>query len=391
MSTFAITANPTPFGVFDLETDFITDSDKMIVFVKRKLGDDILSVELTKKQIWANFEEACFEYSSILNQYQAKSQLVNWLGYATGTLSGSENLYPRESLEFLTRFAEPYASEADVGGSYNQISGSIPLEAGRQDYDIYNELVDTSGTPIVSSSLNTMRGKMRISEVFHFSPQAAYRFFDTTSAINYLNNEFSFESFTPETIVYILPVFEDVLRAGMLDLSSRVRRSNYSYKVIGTKIRIYPTPTKVTSPMARLFIRVKFMQDPLRPSYADGSIYGVSNLSNIPFGNLQYNRINSIGRQWIRQYTLALSMETLGLIRSKMGTLPVPGGNVTLNGPDLVSKGREDKKEFVTKLKEMLDTMTYDKIIEQQAARSENLSKQLKFIPPPNGKAIFLG
>ena len=235
MSTFAITANPTPFGVFDLETDFITDSDKMIVFVKRKLGDDILSVELTKKQIWANFEEACFEYSSILNQYQAKSQLVNWLGYSTGTLSGSENLYPRESLEFLTRFAEPYASEADVGGSYNQISGSIPLEAGRQDYDIYNELVDASGTPIVSSSLNTMRGKMRIGEVFHFSPQAAYRFFDTTSAINYLNNAFSFESFTPETIFYVLPVFEDVLRAGMLDLSSRVRRSNYSYKIIGTK------------------------------------------------------------------------------------------------------------------------------------------------------------
>ena len=391
MSTFATTANPTPFGVFDLETDFIGEADKMIVFVKRKLGDDVLSVELTKKQIWANFEEACFEYGSILNQYQAKSQLVNWLGYATGTLSGSENLYPRESLEFLTRFAEPYASEADVGGSYNQISGSIPLELGRQDYDIYDELVDGSGTKIVSSSLNTMGGKMRISEVFHFSPQAAYRFFDTTSAINYLNNAFSFESFTPETIFYVLPVFEDILRAGQLDLSNRVRRSNYSYKVIGTKIRIYPMPSQNTSPMPRLFIRVKFMQDPLRPAFSDRSIYGVSNLSNIPFGNLQFNRINSIGRQWIRQYTLALSMETLGLIRSKMGTLPVPGGNVTLNGADLVSKGREDKKDFITKLKEMLDTMTYDKLIEQQATRSENLSKQLKFIPPPNGKAIFTG
>lgn len=391
MSTFATTANPTPFGVFDLETDFIAEADKMIVFVKRKLGDDVLSVELTKKQIWANFEEACFEYGSILNQYQAKSQLVNWLGYATGTLSGSENLYPRESLEFLTRFAEPYASEADVGGSYNQISGSIPLELGRQDYDIYDELVDGNGTKIVSSSLNTMGGKMRISEVFHFSPQAAYRFFDTTSAINYLNNAFSFESFTPETIFYVLPVFEDILRAGQLDLSNRVRRSNYSYKVIGTKIRIYPMPSQNTSPMPRLFIRVKFMQDPLHPAFSDRSIYGVSNLSNIPFGNLQFNRINSIGRQWIRQYTLALSMETLGLIRSKMGTLPVPGGNVTLNGADLVSKGREDKKEFITKLKEMLDTMTYDKLIEQQATRSENLSKQLKFIPPPNGKAIFTG
>jgi len=391
MSTFATTANPTPFGVFDLESDFITEADKMIVFVKRRLGNDILSVELTKKQIWANFEEACFEYGSILNQYQAKSQLVNWLGYATGTLSGSEQLYPRESLEFLTRFAEPYASEADVGGAYNQISGSIPLEVGRQDYDIYTELVDSTNTPVINSALNTMGGKMRISEVFHFSPQAAYRFFDTTSAINYLNNAFSFESFTPETIFYVLPVFEDILRAGQLDLSNRVRRSNYSYKIIGTKIRIYPLPTQNTFPMPRLFIRVKFMQDPLNPAFSDRSIYGVSNLSNIPFGNLQFNRINSIGRQWIRQYTLALSMETLGYIRSKMGTLPVPGGNVTLNGSDLVSKGREDRKEFITKLKEMLDTMTYDKLIEQQATRSENLSKQLKFIPPPNGKAIFTG
>lgn len=391
MSTFATTLNPTPFGVFDLETDFASEADKMIVFVKRRLGDDILSVELTKKQIWANFEEACFEYGSILNQYQAKSQLVNWLGYATGTLTGAEQMYPRESLEFLTRFAEPYASEADVGGSYNQISGSIQLEAGRQDYDIYTELLDSNSTPIISSSLNTMGGKMRISEVFHFSPQAAYRFFDTTSAINYLNNAFSFESFTPETIFYVLPVFEDILRAGQLDLSNRVRRSNYSYKVIGTKIRIYPMPTKITNPMPRLFIRAKFMQDPLNPAFSDKSIYGVSNLSNIPFGNLQFNRINSIGRQWIRQYTLALSMETLGYIRSKMGTLPVPGGNVTLNGADLVSKGREDRKEFIAKLKEMLDTMTYDKLIEQQASRSENLSKQLKFIPPPNGKAIFTG
>ena len=391
MSTFATTANPTPFGVFDLESDFIAEADKMIVFVKRRLGDDILSVELTKKQIWANFEESCFEYGSILNQYQAKSQLVNWLGYATGTLSGAENLYPRESLEFLARFAEPYASEADVGGSYNQISGSIQLEAGPQDSDIYTELVDANSNPIVSSSLNTMGGKMRISEVFHFSPQAAYRFFDTTSAINYLNNAFSFESFTPETIFYVLPVFEDILRAGQLDLSNRVRRSNYSYKIIGTKVRIYPMPTQVTSPMPRLFMRVKFMQDPLNPAFSDKSLHGVSNLSNIPFGNLQFNRINSIGRQWIRQYTLALCMESLGYIRSKMGTLPVPGGNVTLNGADLVSKGREDRKEFITKLKEMLDTMTYDKLIEQQATRSENLSKQLKFIPPPNGKAIFMG
>jgi hypothetical protein len=39
----------------------------------------------------------------------------------------------------------------------------------------------------------------------------------------------------------------------------------------------------------------------------------------------------------------------------------------------------------------MLDSMTYDKLIETQALRAENMQKQLKFIPIPNGKAVFMG
>ena len=243
MPTFANTTNPTPFGVFDDDTEFQSDADKMVTFVKRKLGDDILSVELTKKQIFACFEESFFTYGQIVNEYQARSQISTFLGTATGSLSGSEQRYPRETLEFLARQAEPYAEEAGIGGAYNTISGSIALEKGRQDYDIYTELKDASGELVYSSSLNSLNGRMKIQEVFHFNPQAAYRFFDTTSAINYLNNEFSFESFTPETIFYVLPVFEDILRAGQMDVSHRVRRSNFSYKIIGTKIRIFPTPT----------------------------------------------------------------------------------------------------------------------------------------------------
>ena len=102
VATFDNTTNATPFGVFDDESSFKTDADKLVVYVKRKLGDDVLSVELTKKQIWANFEEAVFEYSSILNQYQAKSQMLDFLGYTTGsTMSGSEGKYPRMNLEYL--------------------------------------------------------------------------------------------------------------------------------------------------------------------------------------------------------------------------------------------------------------------------------------------------
>ena len=393
MATFSNTGNPTPFGIFDTDTEFKTEADQIVTFVKRKLGDDILSVELTKKQIWATFEESALEFSSLLNQYQAKSQLVQFLGMpttgSTGAMSGSEGKYPRENLDFLTRFAEPYAAEAGVGGSYNMISGSIALEANRQDYDIYTEL-KSGGSLVFSSSLNPLRTKLQISEVFHFSPQAAYRFFDTTSAINYLNNEFSFESFTPETIFYVLPVFEDILRAGQLDISNRVRRSNYSYKVIGTKIRIYPMPTTDSNPKF-LFIRIKFFSDPLNPAYQDDTIRGVSNISDIPFGVLEYSNVNSIGKQWIRQYSLALCMELLGQVRSKFGSIPIPGADLTLNGTALVTQGREDKDKLKTQLKEMLETMTYDKLMETAAARAESINKQLKFVPMPNGWSIFMG
>lgn len=393
MATFANTTNPTPFGFFDNESQFQTEADNIVTFIKRKLGDDVLSVELTKKQIWATLEESALEFGAILNQYQAKSQMVQFLGMpitgSDGAMSGSEGKYPRENLDFLTRVAEPYAFEAGTGGSYNMMSGSIQLTGSQQDYDIYADLKDGNGNLIFPSDSNPLRTKLQINEVFHFSPQAAYRFFDTTSAINYLNNEFSFESFTPETIFYVLPVFEDILRAGQLDISNRVRRSNYSYKIIGTKIRMYPMPTADTA--QKLFLRVKFFSDPLNPAYQDDTILGVSNLSDIPFGNLEYTNINSIGRQWIRQYSLALSKELLGLIRSKFSSIPIPGSDLTLNGSALETAGKESKTNLQTQLREMLETMTYDKLQETAATRAEMVNKQLRYIPMTNGWAIFMG
>jgi hypothetical protein len=390
MSSFSNTFRPTPFGFFDEDQDFIREADSMVTFVKRKLGDDILSVELTKKQIWACFEESFLEYGRIVLEAHGKSQLTNLLGIPTGSLSGAEELHPRQNLEFALRAAEPYAGEAGVGGSYQMISGSIDLKQGRQDYDIYEELKDTAGNLIVSSSLNSPRTRMKIMEVMHFSPQAAYRFFDTTSAINYLNNEFSFESFTPETVFYVLPVFEDILRAGQMDISNRVRRSNTSYQLVGGKLRIFPIPTDVSN-SKKLYIKVMFNPDPLNPHLEDGTIYGVSNLSNIPFGNLRYSKINEIGKQWVRQYGLGLSKELLGLVRSKFSSVPIPDGDLQLNGSDLISQGREDQTNLRDKMIELLDTLSYGNLLKAEAESAEAIKTVLKSVPVPMGKAIVMG
>jgi len=394
MTTFASTLNPTPFGFYDSDTEFIAEADAMVTFVKRKMGDDILSVELTKKQIWACFEESFTEFGAYINKYQTKSQLASLIGTQTGSFatgsSGKSHQLPLETLQFLMRLADPYASHAGSGGSYNSTLGYLELSGSRQDYDLYSELKDADGNVIFDNLSGSQKSKMRILDVMHFSPSAAYRFFDSTSAINYLNNEFSFESFTPETIFYVLPVFEDVLRAQMMDLSQRVRRSNYSYRIIGTELRIYPMPVAMQLPR-RLYIRVVPYMDPYNPAYDDETMYGVSNLSNVPFGNLEYSKVNSIGKNWVRQFASALCKELLGLIRSKVKNIPVPNGDVQLNGDDLISQAREDKTRLYDELKELLESLTYDQLVEREATKAENMMKQLRTIPVPLGKAIVIG
>ena len=390
MASFITTFKPTPFGFFDDDLAFQKDADSLVTFVKRKLGDDILSVELTKKQIWACFEEATLEYGTLVNEYQTRSQLSNLFGISTG--SNVEGKYAHETLDFILRLAEPYAQEAGIGGSYNTMSGSITLKAGRQDYDIYSELKDGDGNLIFSSSLNDPPTRLKIMEVFHYSPQAAYRFFDTTSAINYLNNEFAFESFTPETVFYVLPVFEDVLRGGQMDLSNRVRRSNYSFTTQGTKIRIYPSPTSdSTSTTSKLWIRVGFSNDPFNPAYGDDTIYGVSSFANIPYGILKYETFNSMGRTWIYNYAFACSKELLGLVRSKFSTIPIPGGDLQLNGSDLISQGREEQAQLREQMNSLLESLTYDKMVEGEATKAGNLQTVLKTVPIPMGKCIIIG
>jgi hypothetical protein len=192
-------------------------------------------------------------------------------------------------------------------------------------------------------------------------------------------------------VFYVLPVFEDVLRGGQMKISNQVRRSNYSYQVVGTKIRIFPKPVTIDTVNPRLWVRVGFQNDPYHPAFNDAASYGVNGIQNIPFGNLTYSKINSIGRQWTRQYTLALCKELLGLIRSKFSSVPIPGGELQLNGTDLVSQGREEKDKLRVELRELLDTLTYDKLMELEASKLDNLQKTLRAIPIPLGKAITIG
>lgn len=362
----------TPFGVFDTDTQFQADADRLVTFVTRKFGYPEMAVELSSSHIYASFEEACLEYSATVNQYQAKSVLTTLLGTATGSLSGQENRYPHLSVEYQRRLAEPYAEAAGLNGSQPLNRGSITLVAGQQRYDL-QALINPTGS-------DGRARRMIIKEIFHLSPLAAYRFFGTTSTVNYLNNQFSFESFTPETIFYLLPIWEDVLRGMQFETSNRVRRSHYSYELNNNVLSLYPFPTEANT----LFFTYYFANvDPYAPNSGtfDASVDGVANLSNVPFGNITYSKLNSLSKTWIWKMTFSLSKEILGQIRGKMSSIPIPDGDLTLNGPSLMSEAKQEQDQLRADLKGMLEETTYDKLAAKEAEIAENLNRALKSTP----------
>ena len=375
----------TPFGIFDNDAQFVGDADRVVDFVKKKLGEPVLTVHMGASQIYAAFEEACLEYSSMVNSYQAKSVLSNYLGSPTGSLTGGESQYVAKNLSFEIYTADPFAGEANLNSMQPWYTGSIQLVSGQQGYDLSSNL---RGGPGLTGTMDQAR--IRIRDLYYRSPLQANRFFGTTSGLNYLNNQFRFESFTPETLFYLLPIWEDVLRGMQFKTSNNVRRSNYSFDIHNNLLRIFPVPSSNLT----LWLTYTVDNTPIASTSGTQSSailpgYGgaVSNLSNVPFGNIMYSNINSISRHWIRRMTLAFAKEIEGQIRSKFSTIPIPNGDVTLNGPEMIADARGEQDILRTELKDLLEDTTYQSLMRKEQEMASYLNDALKNVP----MGIYIG
>lgn len=375
--SFSGTVRPTAFGQYDSDPIFQADADKIVYFVQRNLGTPVLDSELDLRQIFTAFEQATLEYSSHINSHHARNVLLDLLGSSTGSLSGSENIYTENnSMNFTRKVTIQYSSEIGAGGNLHVFTGSVLLSASQQKYDLW---------PLVSGAVSGTNGKtVTIRRVHHYESVAAYRFFDTTSVMNFLGNQFKFESYSPETIFYLLPIWEDVLRGNQLQYNQRIRRSNYSFDINDYELTVYPVPTKSTN----LYFEYTVSKDPTT-DYASGSSGRgshvskgvVSNISNVAFGHLGYKDINSIGKNWIWRMTLAFCKEVLGQIRSKYGSIPIPGSEITLNGDSLISQGKEEQANLRLELKELLDQMSYKNLMAERNELEETAERNLTRVP----------
>ena len=362
----------TPYGTYDNDPSFVSESLGICKFVSRRLGHPVMQIEMNSGSIYAMFEEAVNEYSQQMNHYNMK----NWMWNSYGTEdrksgseygnSGSESMgtgsFEPQTPSMGTTFmlSEQYGQAVNVGGNADLYSGSITLSSGSQVYNLDNATFESSPST---------GDRVEVQRVFNHPKAAISKFYDPYVGSfdqQQMIDNFGLGDVSPAVSFILRPISHDISRAQAIETSDLVRKSAYSFELINNKLRVFPIPTDTGD---KLWFHY-YKRSELRSTTNSSLTNKVSDPSNIPYKFITYEEINSAGRQWIKKYTLALSKELLGIVRSKYASMPLPNGEVSLDGEALKSEGREEKDQLLTELKEFLESVSLKEqaVTEQEVA-----------------------
>ena len=360
----------TPHGIYDTDTEFQSDSLTVCKYVARKLGHPVMQLEFNSGSIYATFEEAVSEYSQQINHYNTKNWMWEHYGNTSTTtgMSSTGSHEPETPVGGLSLFtlSEQYGQAVNVGGNATMFTGSITITSSQQVYDLPSEAsleeAVTTSNPLV------------VQRVFNQAPAAISKFYDpfagTYDNIELLDS-FGFGNVSPAVSYILRPISYDLARANAIETNDLIRKSAYSFELINNKMRIFPKPTSKDNGDKIYFHYYK--RNDMTDVTHSKTTGKVSDPSNIPYKFITYNEINSMGRNWIRKYTLALSKELLGIIRSKYASLPLPNGEVSMDGEALKSEGREEKANLLEELSEFFEAVSKKEqaITEQEVANAQ--------------------
>lgn len=362
------TSNAVPFGFYNNDSDFQLDSVKVAKFCASRLGYPLVDVELQSGSFFTAFEEAVTTYGNELYAHIIRDNQLSLEGLSTGSNLNTSIITP--NFEPIVRLTEQYGAEAGSGGNVPHYTGSFVMTASQQDYDLAEWATDQG----ITSSIE-------IKKVFYQASPAITRYYDpyvgTGFGTQNMFDSFGFGSMSPAINFLMMPLNFDLQAIQAIELNDQVRRSQYSFELKNNKLRIFPIP----SSGSRNYWFEYILREERIAGSVDDSPANVTNVSNTPYTNPTYASINSVGRQWIFEYTLALAKEMLGYVRGKYQQIPIPGAEVQLNDADLIAAATAEKTALLERLRGYFDETSRKALLERKAQESEFVNQELKNVP----------
>jgi len=374
----SFSAGKTPFGHYDTDTEFQSSVDKTAGRSAKRLGYPVVDIELQDINIHACFEEAVTEYSSQVNQFNIRENLLNLKGHPTSSNLSQTQL--NANLGGLITLSKDYGSEVGSGGSLTYYTGSFLAQPGKQIYDL-KDITDSSSS-LEAGVVGT--DNFEIKKMLHNAPPAMVRYFDpfvgTGLGSQQMMDTFGWGNYSPGVSFMMQPLYDDLLRLQAIEFNDKVRKSQYGFDIQNNRIRLFPIPNHT--------YKIHFhyvLESERNNSIISDSV--VSDFSNAKYDRIEYTHINHVGRRWVEKYTLALAKEMLGAVRAKFSSVPIPNSEITLDGADLRSEAATEKEILITELRENLEATSRKALLQAQQEESEAMEQTLNRVP----RAIYIG
>jgi hypothetical protein len=366
----------TPFGFYDNDTQFQVDADKFAKFASQRMGYPLTEVELQDINFYTALEEAVTTYGNELYAYQVAENLLTFQGAPTTIAPGNDEL-TQENLSNVILLSNQYGTEAGVGGTVDWKTGSLALTANVQNYDL-NDWAQSQG----------IEGRIEIKRIFYEAPPAITRYFDpyagTGTGMMQMMDSFGWGSYSPAINFMLMPISYDMQKIQAIEFNDQIRKSQYTFELVNNNLRLFPIPK---SSYQILRFEYMLLSDRNQPYVDRNGQNIITNASNVPYNNPTYTAINSIGRQWIFEYALAISKEILGYVRGKYGSIPIPGAEITLNQGDLITAATNEKTTLIERLRSYFDTTSRKTLLANKAEEAVSQKNILNDVP----MTIFVG
>jgi len=416
----------TPFGFFDEDSDFVSFAPRAADWAARRLGYPVVDVEMIDTQFYACFEEAVTEYSGQINQFSIKQNLYSLKG-TSSSVNLTTTVMNTQPLPFYLKLSEAYGAEVGVGGNVDWRKQKLNVKKGVQTYDLQG-LFDKY---YIDAKTGEKRPeKIEVKRIFHNPPPALNKIYDpmSNSGMSHSNilSEFNWAGMSPVGTQFLLrPVNEDLMRLQAIEFNEQIRRSAYGFEIVNNKLTLFPVPEKDftlwfdyvykrerdiaavqnyvdadefnTMPKTQTSVTEETTQHVVIDNTQTGVDPGIStsvstssntttdgtitDFSNVPYQFHSFSGINDVGKRWIMKYYLSLCKELLGAIRSKYQSIPIPGGETSLDGDALRAEAQQEKEQLITELREDLEVTSRSTTSEQLNQVSDNLQENLRKVP----------
>ena len=284
-----------PLGVYASSTEFLSGAAAQVAFTYKRLGGDVLDIELTEKNVYAAYEDAVLEYSYQVNLYQSKNALGAALGSPTAsfdhkgeTTAGADGAalkYPKFTFDYAFKMGDKFATEAGIGGTEPIYSASFDSVSEQQDYDL-QAIVEAD--PAFSSLVGNKRIKIR--KVFYISPRQMWRFYGYYGGLNVTGDMHTYGQYADDSSFQVIPAWQNKAQAIAYEDHLYTRTSHFSYEIIDNKLKLYPAPD-VVSP-EKFWFRFTIETNSPFTDDVDSGQDGVNNVNTLPFQNIPYETVS---------------------------------------------------------------------------------------------------